>query len=140
MDQKIDTGQPETTWRTVDRIIRQRHEGGSDWGTERFVLVRQVRNGGLRELVWWQSHKAWSGRMSGYQHTPARLLTISYKGASTLSATDTWKVIHEGGRLSRAVISQHADAINRFFDEPVADQIEVKRTLVNSAMDQGRGQ
>lgn len=122
----------EPSWQTVDRIIRKRHGGGSDWGSERIVLVRQIRDGKMKELFWWRSHKAWSGRMSGYQHVAGKLMTISYKGLYDGPGMSDWKEIQEGGRLSRAMIARHRDAIDTFFGEPVADQIEVKRTLVKS--------
>ena len=136
-EQTTEDQSTEPSWQSVDRIVRKRQEGGSDWGVERFVLARQFLNGKLKELVWWRSHKSWSGRMEGYQHTPANLIMVSYNGRAAmpgwLMGSDcACKTLHEGGRLSRGLIAQHRDAIDAFFGEPVADQIEIKRTLLKT--------
>ena len=97
----------------TDRVRLERHSGGSDWGTERLLLVIDRRN--EHRLVWWCSHKSWMDRMSGYQHTPASLI-LEHK--NVLSQTWRWEKLHSGGRLSRAILVANQKTIVDFFGTP----------------------
>lgn len=103
----------------VDRIIRPRREDGSDWNSERIVLVRS----GERELWWWKSRKSWEGRTCGYKHQPG-VLMLRKKG-DVLG-----KELCEGGRLSKEMILSHTRAINEFFGCEVVSEIDIKKTVL----------
>jgi hypothetical protein len=109
-------------FKQVERIVRPRMTPGVDFGADRVVLVRD----GDKELWWRLSHKTWMGLIFGYQHTGATLELVSdaYLGYPNL------KELHEGGRLSRKLLTQYADKINKFFGCQVAQAIDPKKTLV----------
>lgn len=119
------TKQDQPKIKVVQRIILPRRDGGSDWGTERFLLARR----GKIELFWWKAHKAWQDRLIGYQPEPASLsLQLPQAGVNfTYCITST---LHEGGRLSRKLLLQYADKINEAFGVKIADKLDPQKTLL----------
>jgi len=88
----------------IPRITIPRHEGGSDWDVDTFVIARM----GTKELRWWPGHTGWTGvGSSGYY--PANMITIER------GQTHRWYTVCEGGRLSRKLILAYSSALNAFF-------------------------
>lgn len=116
----MNDNKPKTTT-LVNRITRPRRERGRDWGSERFILARM----GVEELLWWTSRSEWTGRLGGCRPAPACLIVVDALGS--------WRVLHEGGRLSKRMLSEHAGAINEFFGCEVADKLDPKKTLIIEA-------
>ena len=111
--------------RLVDRIILPRKDNCCDWGSVRFVLARQ----GAKELLWWTARKTWVGRMEGYQPAPAELL-LRQPSEHFSSGLGKSRTLHEGGRLSRALLLEHAQAIDAFFGQEVTPLLDPKKTLL----------
>lgn len=94
----------------VDRIILPQHDHGVDWGVDRVVVLKR----GDEELWWQPGHNAWVDRMtpSGYYATELYLRDPddSCGGRS----------LHEGGRLTPALLLEHRKEIDRVFGRGVA--------------------
>ena len=94
------------------QIILPRLEHGCDWGsTLRVVLIRR----GRRELWWYRSGKAWQNNMDGYRHVRARLILVEYNEDRKRDGVPHMTELHEGGRLSHALLSRFGNQINDFF-------------------------
>jgi hypothetical protein len=108
-----------------DRIIRPRIEGGCDWGAERIVLVRK----GDKELFWRKACKSWASLLDGYRHDPAALMLCDHSNLT--SGVPKEKTLHNtGGRLSKRLIMDHAEEIDKFFGEETATFVDIKLTLL----------
>jgi hypothetical protein len=86
----------------------------STWGADHGAEGRVIARNGNRRLIWRLGHTGWSGRGST-SYYPARLEVINPKGAKTYR---TPKAVHEGGRLSKAVLKEHAATIREMLDLP----------------------
>ena len=92
---------------------------GVDYGRDGKVLA--VR--GHLSLVWQPGGCYWSG-MNGTLYAPT---TLSIRGIPGQRIGST---LHEGGRLSKALIALNSTAINRIFGEGCAQSISTKKTLI----------
>lgn len=111
-----------TTIEEVPRITRPRHTSGVDYGAERVVLARLLDKDGrcVAELLWRKGHKSWADRMSGYQHEPGKLYVVTAidpkRGVTEVySSVNHYTLHNDGGRLSRALLTEHSAHIRSVF-------------------------
>lgn len=100
--------------------------GGVDHGASGHVLAELRRGNEVAlRLVWIKGsrHPAAGVRGFGHVYSPARLYVINGRGYHQAS-------ILEGGRISRARLAGHADAIDRAMGAGTASLIDPGRTLV----------
>jgi hypothetical protein len=101
------------------QVVLPRLSGGVDHGATRLLLA-WAEDG--RQLVWQRSCKSWAGRMAGYQHEPGSLVLVR---RGQLFGTE----LHRGGRLSKALLEQHAEAIDEFFGVEVTPMLHSRKTV-----------
>lgn len=109
---------------------KPRQEGGCDWGAERQLLVVQ----GTKELWWLFACKAWEGRGS-YVSTPGELHLADWQndhGRILRDFPSKNKCLHDsGGRLSKAMLVQHTEAIDEWFGEPgLTTKLSTRHTVI----------
>jgi len=127
-------------------VVRPQAEFGIDWSRPRTVLARR----GTLELWWQGPGSVWSGVGIPHEYVPTELITYDVKlkawpdPPSDSRSTGTPRraaaserasnALHEGGRLSRRLLVEHAVAIDTFFGvagvEPLIDLNKDRRTLV----------
>lgn len=92
----------------VPKIIRKRVENGFDYGTDkRHVLLRK----GNKDLIWTSGFGYFGGRgITAY--SPATLAIYNWTPGKYRSATD----LHEGGRLSKALLKRFDAKIREAFE------------------------
>ncbi len=106
-----------------DQTVLPRRSDGCDWGGARVVLATDGRR-----LLWWKrSHKAWEGRLEGYRPQPAEL-ELADMVDRTIGVPKT-TTLHEGGRLSAALLVRYAERIDAFFGREVAAYLDPRQTL-----------
>jgi len=105
-----------------------RFGAGVDFGSDGIALV-EVRNREgqiVRVLAWFAGRETpvCGVRGFGHRYVPARL-KISWAGGFE------GKTLHrEGGRLTRALLNAHAEAIDSHFGPGTTNQIDIRRTLL----------
>jgi hypothetical protein len=111
----------------VARIARPRCEFGIDYDAIRFVLARF----GDKELQWHGAGQHWRSLGQYISHAATLVLhDYSYVDARTSWARhQTWE-IHEGGRLSKALLKEHAKKIDEFFGVPVSKYLHSRKTVL----------
>jgi len=123
----------------IDQIVRPKVEGGADWSSQRIVLVRLTKDGQAEKEIWWhKAHAYWAGSLGGATSIPAGLkgaklydwASKSTEGVRLGGANTCDTHLSEGGRLSKALIASHSEAINAFLGCEVAHLIETKKTLL----------
>lgn len=96
------------TLEVVPRILRPRYEGGTDYSSQRVVLVRVQDAAGVivRELRWQFAGHCWVSMMEPNASFPASLELVTFSPPRGASRTPEEHEItlHEGGRLSRKLL------------------------------------
>lgn len=101
---------------TTARIVRPKAEHGVAWGAERVVLVRVTTPAHriMCELWWHRSHTAYVSRDNPRAYFPAGLYVAAYAEIPGTTVPPQYK-LHEGGRLSRALLACHREALATWF-------------------------
>lgn len=113
----------------VDRIVLPRIEVGVDWGAQRRVLAVRRSNplsGSFGDrLLFIRAHCLVSTGARGFGRTsvPAELVLESRTGSHN------WREIAKG-RITRAVLAEHAGQIDAWFDCPgLTQRLDLKKTV-----------
>lgn len=108
------------------RMMRPKHEGGSDWGMPSPILMLQQST--ERRLIWWPASTYWSG-LGGDQNSPAELQLVFTPG--DFRQHSKYEELFSGGRFSRARALTVKDKIDEFFDRDIhITFLNLKYTLV----------
>lgn len=107
--------------RRVKQETTPRVLGGVDYGAPGKVLVR-APNGD--DLVWRRGHADWDG----VGRRAYRSACLQLRSAASRHAGGVW--LHEGGRLSKALLARYAEKIDVAFGAGTAAKVDVHATLV----------
>lgn len=94
---------------------------GVDWGRNKVL----ARNATGTMLVWLSGGSVWNG-MHGTQYVPTRLILLRECGG----AARMGKTLHEGGRLSRRLLSSCRSGIEAVMGAGSVDRITLQSTVV----------
>lgn len=112
-----------------DRMIQPRRTGsygGVDHGASGHVLAELRRGNEVAlRLIWIKGHMRAAAGVRGFGHvySPGSLYVVNGRGYHQASILD-------GGRISRARLAEHADAIDKAMGAGTTALIDPTRTLV----------
>jgi hypothetical protein len=99
----------DSCWKEVKTEVAPRLVHGCDHGVDGQILLRR----GRIELIWRKGSMQWAGR-GNQEYEPAHLEL--YTGTDNDGSWPRYKTLQRGGRLTKRVIEQHANAIKEAFD------------------------
>jgi hypothetical protein len=124
------------------RVVLPKKFGSVDYEREQVVLVfhgsldelfagtQQPARQHSAALVWRRGGRVWAGRgQTAVEKSELVLLRRPKGDRCALLLGENEKTLTRGGRLSFALLCQHADAIDEWFGTEITRRIDTKRTL-----------
>jgi hypothetical protein len=110
-------------WKEIGLRIAPRIDAGCDYGIDGEILLEHndVR------LVWRNGSKQWNGRGNPQKYYPTELQLFDY---SKIGDWPKHMTLHEGGRLTKKIIEEHADRIKKAFGVDELPEIKKGSTYV----------